>query len=70
MVKLTLRSSGASFESISWNQVLFFGSSSASASWPCRQAQMIYGTLQSRLRRKGQFAKDVEKEAVDRAYRD
>jgi hypothetical protein len=31
---------------------------------------MIYGTLQSRQRRKDQFAKDVEKEAVDRAYRD
>jgi hypothetical protein len=33
-------------------------------------AVMIYGTYQWRRRRKDQLAKEVEKEAVDRAYRD
>jgi hypothetical protein len=33
-------------------------------------AAMIYGTLQWRQRRKDRLAKEVEKEAVDRAYRD
>lgn len=33
-------------------------------------AAMIYGTYQWRRRRKDRLAKEVEKEAVDRAYRD
>jgi hypothetical protein len=33
-------------------------------------AVMIYGTYQWRRRRKDPVAKDAEKQAVDRAYRD
>jgi hypothetical protein len=33
-------------------------------------AVMIYATYQWRRRRKSQAAKDLEKQAVDRAYRD